>query len=207
MPESRHNGETMYKMIWVATAAAALAMSGCATITKGSSQSVTVLTDPNGAECRFDRAGQSLAIVNPTPGTVQIDKSKDAITIRCKKDGYMETAGTLDSEFQGMTFGNILFGGIIGVAVDAGSGAMNQYPSSLTLNLVPESFPSSDARDLYFDNAALRVRAETSQAVQKTKETCLDDDGCASNAAKVQAAGDLQIARIESQRMQAQIRP
>lgn len=197
----------MNKMILAVAATAALALGGCATITKGSSQSVTVLTDPTGAECRFDRAGQSLAIVNPTPGTVQIDKSKDAITIRCKKDGYMETAGTLDSEFQGMTFGNILFGGIIGVAVDAGSGAMNQYPSSLTLNLVPESFPSADARDRYFDTVALRSRTETSQAIQKTKETCLDDDGCPSNVAKIRAAGDLQVARIESQRMQAQIRP
>src|SRR3546814_17704285 len=85
----------------------------------------------------------TLAVVNPTPGTVQIEKSKDTITVRCKKEGFFETAETLDSEVQGMTFGNILFGGIIGVAVDASSGAMNQYPSSVTIALVPESFTST----------------------------------------------------------------
>src|SRR3546814_10177833 len=86
----------------------------------------------------------TLAVVNPTPGTVQIEKSKDTITVRCKKEGFFETAETLDSEVQGMTFGNILFGGIIGVAVDASSGAMNQYPSSVTIALVPESFRSEE---------------------------------------------------------------
>ena len=40
-----------------------------------------------------------------------------------------------------MTFGNILFGGIIGVAVDASSGAMNEYPSSVTVRLIPEETP------------------------------------------------------------------
>src|SRR3546814_15893800 len=94
----------------LAAGAIALALGGCATITKGSDQSVTVLTDPNGAQCTFDRDGMTLAVVNPTPGTVQIEKSKDTITVRCKKEGFFETAETLDSEVQGMTFGNILFG-------------------------------------------------------------------------------------------------
>src|SRR3546814_7416283 len=103
----------------------------------------------------------TLAVVNPTPGTVQIEKSKDTITVRCKKEGFFETAETLDSEVQGMTFGNILFGGIIGVAVDASSGAMNQYPSSVTIALVPESFTSTTARDVFFDSASAQDRKST----------------------------------------------
>jgi hypothetical protein len=36
---------------------------------------------------------------------------------------YARAAGTLSSEFESMTFGNILLGGVIGIAVDAASGA------------------------------------------------------------------------------------
>jgi len=193
--------------IWAATALAALTLGGCATITTGSGQSLTVLTDPAGAECKLDRKGQTLAVVNPTPGTVQIDKSKDAITIRCTKDGFMETAGTLDSEFQGMTFGNIIFGGIIGVAVDAGSGAMNEYPSSLTLTMVPEAFPNTAARDVFFDSASARARANTADSLAKIANECGADDGCRTSVDQVKAAGEARVAQIEVQRQQAIIRP
>ena len=37
------------------------------------------------------------------------------------------------SEFQAMTFGNILFGGLIGVVVDAASGATHEYPPLVTI--------------------------------------------------------------------------
>lgn len=45
-----------------------LLMSGCATITKGSQQTVTISTDPTGAACNMTRDGKPLAVVNPTPG-------------------------------------------------------------------------------------------------------------------------------------------
>lgn len=197
----------MRTVFLAAGAVAALALSGCATITKGSGQSVTVLTDPNGAQCKLDRSGMTLAIVNPTPGSVQVEKSKDTITIRCSKEGFLETAGTLDSEVQGMTFGNILFGGIIGVAVDASSGAMNQYPSSVTLLLVPESFTSTTARDVFFDGASARAKALTAESIAKITGECTDGEGCTSKVAQAKSAGDARLAQIELQRQQAQIRP
>jgi hypothetical protein len=115
--------------------AALLLLCGCATITEGSDQSVTVMTDPSGAQCELRREGSIIGVVNPTPGTVQIDKDKDTITISCELEGYERGMGTLDSEFEGMTAGNLLFGGIIGVGVDAASGAMHEYPSTFTLIL------------------------------------------------------------------------
>lgn len=36
-----------------------------------------------------------------------------------------------------MTLGHILFGGLIGVAVDAGRGAMNDCEATVTLTLIP----------------------------------------------------------------------
>jgi len=48
-----------------------------------------------------------------------VEKGQGTVAVACRKQGYLEAAGNLASEFQAMTFGNILFGGIIGVVVDA----------------------------------------------------------------------------------------
>ena len=46
------------------------AASGCATLTKGTSQTVTVNTDPTGATCTLTRDAKPLAVINPTPGSM-----------------------------------------------------------------------------------------------------------------------------------------
>ena len=105
--------------------------------------------------------------MNPTPGTVTVDKSKDAVAVSCNKAGYLESAGTIGSEFQAMTFGNILFGGLVGVAIDAGSGAMSQYEPSITLTLIPAEFTSDAERDAFFNNMRTEFLAQSEQVVEK----------------------------------------
>lgn len=105
---------------------ASLLFSGCATLTTSSSQTVTVQTDPPGAVCTFTRDRAVVGLVNPTPGTLSVSKNRLDLTVRCDKGGYPEATGTVGSRFQPMTFGNILFGGLVGVVVDASSGAMTK---------------------------------------------------------------------------------
>jgi hypothetical protein len=124
-----------------------MSATGCATIVKGKSQNITVDTKPQGAVCTLTRDGNTIAVINPTPQTIQINKDKDVITVICKKDGYLETSGDVTSKFQAMTFGNVIFGGIIGVGVDAGSGAMNEYPPMVTFTLIPAVFENADEKD------------------------------------------------------------
>ena len=137
-------------------------LGACATIIEGSDQTVTVITDPPGAVCNLDRDGITMAVVNSTPGTVTVDKSMDNIGVICKKDGHFDGASFLSSDFQAMTFGNIIFGGVIGVAIDAGSGAMHEYPESVTVVLAPESFSSANDRDAFFDRQRTRIEAQNS---------------------------------------------
>ncbi len=180
-------------------ALATFALSACATLTTGSDQTVTVVTDPSGAECRMEREGMTVAIVNPTPGTVQVDKSKNAIVVKCAAEGFQDTFATLSSEFQGMTVGNVLFGGIIGVAIDAGSGAMNEYPSQVTLLLVPDSFPTEEKRDTFFEGAIDRAEARTAEAVAKIRSKCVDDDGCKREVTLAETAGQSEVSQLKSQ--------
>ena len=117
---------------------ALLTVSACSTIVEGTDQSVTVATDPSGAACTLERDGSNIGYVDPTPGTVSVSKSRHSISVLCDKDGYQDAAETLPSEFQAMTVGNVLFGGVIGVGVDAASGAMNKYPDSIRVRMIPE---------------------------------------------------------------------
>ena len=143
---------------------APLWLANCATIVEGTDQSVTVSTSPSGASCEMKRKGTIIAVVKPTPGAANIEKSKDNVTVTCEKEGYQTAATALRSEFQGMTFGNIIFGGLIGVAIDAGSGAMNEYPASVRLTLAPNEFPSPQERDQYYDDREKEVRDEADVA-------------------------------------------
>jgi len=140
-------------------------LSGCATLTTSSSQTVTMTTEPPGAACTFKREGQVIGVVNPTPGSLSVSKSHTAIDVLCSKEGFLDATGSVGSRFQAMTFGNILFGGIIGIAVDAASGATAEYEPTITIRLTPSEFADAAARDRFFDEqrnrkviAALRQR-------------------------------------------------
>jgi hypothetical protein len=114
----------------------------CATIVDGSNQNLTVSTDPAGAQCAVDRAGTRLGMINPTPGSLRIDKSKNDLTVTCEKDGFRPAAVSQTASFGGTTFGNLLLGGGIGLIVDAASGANYSYPSELRLTMAPAMKPN-----------------------------------------------------------------
>lgn len=118
--------------------ALALAATGCASIVEGTDQSVTVSSNPTEASCLLEREGAQIGAVNPTPGSVLVGKSSADITVTCSKAGYSDGVAVLASNFEGMTLGNIIFGGIVGVGVDAASGAMHTYPPAVTVTLPPK---------------------------------------------------------------------
>lgn len=195
-------GRFIITCCWLGLAAAG---SGCASIVEGTDQSVTVQTTPSGASCELKRDGQVIGVVNPTPGTVTVDKSKDDISVICRKEGYQDASGAFSSDFQGMTFGNILFGGLIGVAVDASSGAMHEYPASVTIAMAPNSFPNALDRDKFFDQRADTIRKDAEAAIAKVRQGCKSSQQktCDEAVGKIEAARDDQLADVEVKRAQA----
>ena len=178
--------------------------SGCATLTKGTSQTVTVDTDPSGATCTLTRDAKPVAIVNPTPGSVPVEKAHGTIAIACKKQGYLEAAGNLASEFQAMTFGNILFGGLVGVVVDAASGAMHQYPDMVTITLIPAEFGTVQARDEFFDRMRAVLEREAAEVKDRIDKKCARSD-CDRQLAAADAGKAEKLAEIEQRRASAKI--
>ena len=182
-----------------------LLSSGCATIVKGSSQTLTVDTKPPGATCVLDRKGEKIGAVNPTPGSLSVEKSSEAIAVSCNKDGFQESGATLTANFQPMTLGNILIGGVIGIIVDAASGAVAEYPPTVTLILVPSEFADAAARDEYFAKLREALHAETELAKKKIAEQC-PRGNCESEVDAADAAEKAQLADLEKKRQAAKLR-
>jgi hypothetical protein len=72
-----------------------------------------------------------------TPANVILPKSKHNVAVSCTAQCYSPGVGTLGSHTEVMAAGNVLFGGIIGLGVDAASGAMNTYDSSVEVIMTP----------------------------------------------------------------------
>ena len=62
-------------------------------------------------------------------------KDSAPITVICTKSGFYPNSGVLKANFQPMAFGNILLGGLVGIIVDAASGANAIYDATLSVAL------------------------------------------------------------------------
>lgn len=184
----------------------ALFLGGCATVVSGTTQTIGINTDPQGADCQFSRKGALVGRVNPTPGALQIDKDYESVAVLCRKDDFDDTAGVIGSEFQAMTLGNILLGGIIGVVVDAASGAMMKYPESVSFTLVPKLFDSEAARDKFFADMRDTFIGEYAEVVVRIKAKC-SPDTCENELKAAEAGRDSRLAEIEKRRLLAKVKP
>jgi hypothetical protein len=72
-----------------------------------------------------------------TPGTIVLPKSKHDVAVSWVKLCYTTGVGVLASETEIMTAGNVVFGGVIGLGIDAASGAMNKYQPGVEVVMSP----------------------------------------------------------------------
>ena len=121
----------------IALAASAFLLVACATITKGTSQTVAIDTPGvPGATCTI--LTQNGPQMVTTPGTVVLSKGSSSLPIQCTKDCYTTGASVIPSNVEAMAAGNVVFGGLIGLGVDAATGAMNKYPDVVTVSMQPD---------------------------------------------------------------------
>ena len=125
--------------------AAGLALSGCATITRGTTDQVQIMSDPSGADART-----SLGQTCVTPCTLQMSR-KDEFTVTVSKSGFTEESVPVKTQVAGSGAagfaGNVLLGGIIGMGADAYTGAtMEHVPNPVSVTLRPLPPPPAPAR-------------------------------------------------------------
>ena len=108
----------------------------CATMTRGSHDKLTVLSEPSRANVVLSSGEKGV-----TPATF-VKGRRDKFTVTVSKAGYASQTVNVESKVSatGETnrTRNVLLGGPIGVTVDAMSGAYNSlYPNPVSVRLLP----------------------------------------------------------------------
>lgn len=113
------------------------ALTGCASFTVGEKQTVKIETltpagDPiPGAQCRLNN---DKATANTSSGrNVVVRRSSDNLMVLCTMAGQPAASGQAVSRANIGVWGNAVFGGLIGTAIDLGSGSGYTYPTWIRL--------------------------------------------------------------------------
>ena len=123
----------------VGIVALAAALGGCASVTRGTTENISIASTPAGAEATI--SGLEVPTTCTTPCAIVAKRSAD-ISITFAKPGYQTEVVTLTKEVPvngaaGFA-GNILAGGLIGMGVDAATGAAQDHkPNPVMMTLKP----------------------------------------------------------------------
>jgi hypothetical protein len=108
----------------------ALGSTGCATIMHGTRQDVSITSVPSGAAVTIN--GQDKG---KTPVAVELPR-KDKHLLKLELPGYLAFEQYLVRKVSGWVWGNLVFGGIPGLAVDAITGGLYKVaPEEVTATL------------------------------------------------------------------------
>lgn len=98
----------------------------------------------SGAECKLANEKGSWTVPK-TPGSTTVTKAYGDLTVSCAHPDGSKGSSSVQSSTAGAAFGNIIAGGIIGAAVDMGSGAAYIYPSSVSVAMTLPEPPAAPA--------------------------------------------------------------
>jgi hypothetical protein len=122
----------------------ALPCVGCASVVRGTTENISIATTPAGATAEI--SGLEIPTACVTPCVVQAKRNAD-ITVSINKEGYEPQVIPLTKEVPGTAAagfaGNLLAGGLIGMGVDAATGAAQDHkPNPVIVTLQPIAPPA-----------------------------------------------------------------
>jgi hypothetical protein len=111
-------------------------LSGCATIMHGTTQSIGISSTPTGASVSVDNIAHG-----QTPVVAPLSR-KDNHIVKVELAGYQPFEATVTRSVSGWVAGNLVFGGLIGLGVDALSGGLYTLgPEQITATLLASPQP------------------------------------------------------------------
>jgi hypothetical protein len=119
-----------------------LTSQACGTIMQGSTQQVGISSNPSNASVTIN--GQNHG---NTPMIIDL-KRKDSHMVRLELEGYQTYETNLTRSTSGWVWGNIVFGGLIGLVIDATAGGMYK----LTPEQINSELRSSQSEALSTDD-------------------------------------------------------
>jgi len=129
----------------VSLVACAIALTACASIMHGTHQDVGISSTPTSASVTVDNAASG-----QTPYVAKLSR-KDNHIIHITADGYQPADLTLTRSVSGWVWGNLLFGGLIGLAVDAITGGLYKLtPDQLNATLAKQQASVARSKDGFY---------------------------------------------------------
>lgn len=109
----------------------ALSTTSCASMFTGTKDSISFTSTPDGAKVIHKGIEKCT-----TPCTAEIPRSLSKQMVTFEKEGFASKEVKLQKNFNAVTLLNILFGGAIGVGIDAATGSLTKYsPKAYTVEL------------------------------------------------------------------------
>jgi hypothetical protein len=123
-----------------------LGLCSCALIFDGPGQNVEVKTvsgerDVAGAVCTLENSKGTWQTISP--GAVTVHRGYGDLNVRCERGGYVANGGSVPSASKDLWWGNVIFGGLVGAAIDVGVGSAYDYPSPIVVNLQSATVPGA----------------------------------------------------------------
>lgn len=120
-------------------------LGGCASVSRGTTENISIASTPSGAEAIV--SGLEAPTTCITPCAVVAKRNAD-ISVTIQKEGYETQIVPLTKEIQtsgAVGFaGNVLIGGVVGMGVDAATGAaMDHKPNPVMVTLQPVGRPAA----------------------------------------------------------------
>lgn len=119
------------KKIYLSLSISALFLSGCASITQGTTQVISFSIDPQEAKCAVvNKDNATLGTVSGKANLLQVSKGAGDLIANCTAEGYEQKTTRIVSSTQ--------TAGVLGVAIDLGivdmlTGAMWKYPDHVSI--------------------------------------------------------------------------
>lgn len=118
-------------------AALGAALAGCASVTRGFNDTVEIYYDPPQAKVSTNLGH----VCTSSPCSLEVPRKK-AFTVSAGLEGYAPQVVQVESKLApggvaGMA-GNVLVGGVIGVGIDAATGAtLEHFPNPVLIEMIP----------------------------------------------------------------------
>jgi hypothetical protein len=118
-------------------------LGACGSVTRGTTENLAFVSEPSGATMTTNKGYACPS----TPCSVEVSRS-DEFDATFSRPGYRSLTVPVRTKLAGSGAagfaGNVLLGGVIGMGVDAYTGAaMDHYPNPVMASLVPDALPSA----------------------------------------------------------------
>ena len=141
----------------------------CATITRGVHDKLYVQSEPSGAAVQLSTGERGV-----TPAKF-IRSRRESLNVTVSKPGYIAQTVRVESKASAtggaaMIGGNIVAGGVVGIGVDAATGAMlGLYPNPVVVHLVPTPVTKSGKKTTVSSVHKVPIKKSTASTGTKTK--------------------------------------